>query len=79
MEALFTQDYFLLWALLLAVALFFPVRHLIWVLSMRRAQRHGEPDEAEGQRLKRRATVTAILLCLVFSALYTGQMFQERP
>ena len=69
----------LLWALLLGAALFYPVRQLIWVLSMRRAQRHGEPDEAEGRRLKRRATATAILLCLVFSALYTGQLFQGRP
>ena len=79
MEALFTQDTMPLWALVLGVALFFPVRQLIWVLYMRRAHRQGEPDEAEGQRLKKRATVTAILICFVFSALYTGQMLQGRP
>ena len=79
MEALFNQDYFLLWAFLLAVALFFPVRQLIWVLYMRRAQRQGEPDEDEGRRLRKRATVTAILICFVFSALYTSNLFQGRP
>ena len=79
MEALFTRDYYLLWSLGLGVALFFPVRQLIWVRYMRRAQRQGEPDEAEGRRLKKRATVTAVLICFVFSALYTGHLFQGRP
>jgi hypothetical protein len=79
MEVLFTRDYMLLWALVLGVALFYPVRQLIWGLYMRRAHRQGEPDEAEGLRLKRRATATAILLCLVFSLLYTSQLFGARP
>ena len=79
MEALFSQDYMPLWALILGVALFFPVRQLIWVLYMRRAHRRGEPDETESRRLRKRATMTAILICFVFSALYTGQMFQGRP
>ena len=79
MEALFTKDYMLFWALALGVALFFPVRQLIWVLYMRRARRLDEPDEAEGQRLRKRATVTAILLCLVFSLLYTNHLFGTRP
>ena len=79
MEALFTRDYMLLWALVLGVALFYPVRQLIWVLYMRRAHRSGEPDQAEGLRLKRRATATAVLLCLVFSLLYTGHLFGDRP
>ena len=79
MEALFSRDYMLLWALGLGVALFYPVRQLIWVLYMRRAHRLGEPDEAEGLRLKKRATVTAVLLCFVFAVLYTGQLFGDRP
>ena len=79
MEALFTKDYLPLWALLLGVALFFPVRQLIWVLYMRRAHRRGEPDETEGKSLRKRATVTAVLLCLVFSLLYTSHLIGTRP
>jgi hypothetical protein len=79
MEALFTRDYMLFWALVLGVALFFPVRQLIWVLYMRRAHRRGAPDEAEGRRLKQRAAVTAALLCLVFALLYTNHLFGTQP
>ncbi|MDH3472959.1 MAG: hypothetical protein OEM59_04635 [Rhodospirillales bacterium] len=75
MEALFTKDYMLLWAALLGVALFFPVRQLIWVLYMRRALRKGEPDEAEGRRLRQRATATAVMLCFIFALLYTSYLF----
>jgi len=69
----------LFWAAALGVALFFPVRQLIWVLYMRRAQRQGTPDEAEGRRLKKRATVTAVLLCFVVALLYTNHLFGTRP
>jgi hypothetical protein len=79
METLFTKDYMLLWALVLGTALFFPVRQLIWVLYMRRARRQAEPDEAEDLRLKKRAAVTAALLCFVFALLYTSQLFGDRP
>ena len=79
MEAFFTRDYIWLWVLLLAGALFLPVRHLIWVLYMRRAQRQGEVEEAEGRRLKTRASVTAALLCFIFSVLYTNHLFQGQP
>ncbi len=79
MEAIFSKDYLLLWALVLGAALFFPVRKLIWTFYMRRAQRLGEPDETESQRLKNRATVTAVLLCFLFSLLYTYNLFQGRP
>jgi hypothetical protein len=79
METLFTKDYMLLWALVLGVALFFPVRQLIWVLYLRRARRQAEPDEVEGRRLKKRAAVTAALLCFVFALLYTSHLFGDRP
>lgn len=74
MAELFTAKYHLLWALLLAVALFLPVRHLIWVLSVRRVQRRtGSPADGElQQRLKRRAGVTAGLLCFVVAYFYTA-------
>lgn len=79
MEAIFTERYVLLWALVLALALFLPVRRLIWLLYMRRALRQGEPDEGESQRLKKRATATAVLICFVFSLLYTAQLLQGPP
>jgi len=79
MEALFTRDYWLLWMAVLALALFLPVRKLIWVLYVRRAQRGGEVDEAERRRLLHRAGVTAALICLLFSYLYTHQLFQAGP
>ena len=79
MEALFTKDYMLLWMAALALALFFPVRQLIWVLFVRRASKEGEVDEAERQRLKRRAGFTSALLCFVFAFLYTHQLFQDAP
>ncbi len=66
-----------LWLVALAVALFFPVRQLIWVLAVRREQRRtgGQvPDENVRRHLKGRAGVTSALLCLVFSAVYGGIM-----
>jgi uncharacterized paraquat-inducible protein A len=79
MEALFTKDYELLWAVLLALALLLPVRQLIWVLYVRRAQRQGEASDVARQRLKRRASITAALLCFIFAYLYTNYLFQGRP
>jgi hypothetical protein len=43
MEIYFTQQYFYLWMLALAVLLFLPVRHLIWVLYVRRAGKKRAP------------------------------------
>ena len=79
MEALFTEDYMLMWALALALALFLPVRHLIWVIYVRRAARRGEPDEAEQARLRRRAGWTAALLSFVFSYLYSAHLLGAAP
>ena len=79
MEALFTKPFMPLWALLLALALFFPVRQLIWVIYVRRAMRHAEIDEAERARLKRRAGVTSALLSFVFAYLYASHLFQDGP
>jgi len=76
MEQLFTRDFAPLWALLLALALFLPVRKLIFVLYVRRAtQPEAVPSEPELSRLRRRAGVTAALLCFVFSFLYTYSLF----
>ena len=75
MAEIFNSDYWLLWALVLALALFVPVRQLIFVLYVRRARRHGDVDDAEQKRLKGRAAVTAALLCLIFSVAYARYLF----
>jgi hypothetical protein len=81
MQTLFTDQYQWLWTLVLGGALFYPVRQLIWVMSVRRAQRRtgNEVDEARRQSLKNRAGVTSALLCFVFSAAYVNFLFQQGP
>ena len=65
-----------LWILFLSVALFFPVRKLIWVLYVRKKQKAQQSvSEEEKNNLKKRATFTAILLCIVFSYIYVKQVF----
>ncbi|TVR96075.1 MAG: hypothetical protein EA406_12765 [Rhodospirillales bacterium] len=77
MEELFSPRYQWLWTAVLALALFIPVRQLIWILSVRREQRQrqGElPDEERRAALKSRAGVTSALLCFVFSVLYVNML-----
>ena len=65
-----------LWIILLSTVLFFPVRKLIWVLYVRKKQKiQGEVTEEEKKNLKKRASFTSILLCIVFSYLYVIQVF----
>ena len=65
-----------LWIILLSVALFFPVRQLIWVLYVRKKQKSQQiVSEEEKKSLKKRATLTSILLCVVFSYIYVMQVF----
>tara|TARA_B100001123_G_C14803109_1_gene825288 strand:+ start:229 stop:468 length:240 start_codon:yes stop_codon:yes gene_type:complete len=64
------------WVLALSVALFLPVRQLIWVLYVRKKQKaQKEVSEDEKISLKKRANFTSILLCIVFSYLYVIQVF----
>lgn len=80
MDAILSDDYMWLWAAALGVALFFPVRRLIWMMSMNRAARKlGRPDvdEAEARRLRRRAGITAALICYIVAALYTWTLFKS--
>ena len=79
MEVLFHKDYWLLWALALGLALFFPVRQLIWVLYIRRAERAGPVEEGERRRLKRRAGATSALICFLFALVYTQPLFSGQP
>jgi len=65
-----------IWVILLSVALFFPVRQLIWVLYVRKKQKSQQiVSEEEKKSLKKRATFTSILLCVVFSYIYVIQVF----
>ena len=64
------------WILLLSTVLFFPVRKLIWVLYVRKKQKTQKSvSESEKINLKKRATITAVLLCIVFSYIYVKQVF----
>ena len=65
-----------LWIVMLSVALFFPVRKMIWVLYIRKKQKTQKlVSDEEKNSLKKRATFTAILLCIVFSYIYVKQVF----
>ena len=65
-----------LWIIFLSVALFFPVRKLIWVLYVRKKQKTQKlVSDEEKNSLKKRATFTSILLCIVFSYIYVKQVF----
>ena len=64
------------WIIFLSTVLFFPVRKLIWVLYVRKKQKAQQSVSEEEKRiLKKRATFTAVLLCIVFSYIYVKQIF----
>ena len=64
------------WTILLSIALFYPVRQLIWILYVRRTQKKQQSvSDAEKNILKRRATFTSIFLSIVFSYVYVSQVF----
>jgi len=64
------------WIIVLSAALFFPVRQLIWVLYVRKKQKSQKiVSDDEKKNLKKRATFTSVLLCIVFSYLYVIQVF----
>ena len=65
-----------IWVIVLSTVLFFPVRQLIWVLYVRKKQKSQKTIlDDEKKSLKKRATFTSILLCIVFSYLYVIQVF----
>lgn len=78
-EFLFSPDARWFWTAVLAVALFFPVRRVIFIMTVRRAIRKGDSDnvdEAEQNRLRKRAGITAGMLCFLFALFYVGRLFQ---
>ena len=65
-----------IWVVALSTALFFPVRQMIWVLYIRKKQKTQKiVSNDEKKILKKRATFTSVLLCIVFSYLYVTQVF----
>ena len=65
-----------IWVVVLSTALFLPVRQLIWVLFVRKKQKTQKTvSDSEKIGLKKRATLTSALLCIVFSYLYVSQVF----
>ena len=64
--------YFVLSVLVLAIALFFPISKLIWVLSVRRLQRklNTELSDADTHGQLARARFLAVLVALAFSFLF---------
>tara|TARA_B100000700_G_scaffold310366_1_gene390848 strand:+ start:164 stop:403 length:240 start_codon:yes stop_codon:yes gene_type:complete len=65
-----------IWVIVLSAALFFPVRQMIWVLYVRKKQKSQKTvSDDEKKILKKRATFTSVLLCIVFSYLYVSQVF----
>ena len=65
-----------IWVLVLSIALFFPVRQMIWVLYVRKKQKSQKAvSDDEKKILKKSATFTSILLSVVFSYLYVSQVF----
>ena len=64
--------YYWLWVAALAVALFFPVSKLVWVLSVRRLERRlGQPlSDQDRQGQLSRARFVAIVVSVAFSALF---------
>ena len=65
-----------IWVVVLSTALFLPVRQLIWVLYVRKKQKSQKTvSDDERMILKKRATFTSVLLCIVFCYLYVIQVF----
>ena len=75
-ESFYTAFHDPIWIVILSLALFFPVRQLIWVLYVRKKQKsQNTVSDDEKIGLKKRATLTSVLLCIVFSYLYVSQVF----
>lgn len=68
--------YYWLSVVVLAALLFFPASKLVWVLAVRRLERkQGHPlSDAERQGQLNRARFIAIVVCVIFSALFNYQI-----
>lgn len=77
MEELFRNQW--LWTIALGMALYFPVRQLIFTLAVRREERRlGHATEASRQgEIKRRVSFTAALLCFTFAVIYVHVLLNK--
>lgn len=68
-----------LWTIILGVALYFPVRQLIFALAVRREERKlgHATDESRRGEIKRRVSFTAALLCFAFAVIYVHVMLNK--
>lgn len=68
--------YYWLSVAVLAALLFLPVSKLVWVLSVRRLERRQGQALSDAERLGQlnRARFVALILCVVFSALFNYQI-----
>jgi hypothetical protein len=68
--------YYWLSVAVLAALLFWPASRMVWVLSVRRLERkRGRPlTEVERAGQRNRARFIAIIVCMVFSALFNYQL-----
>jgi hypothetical protein len=66
---------FIVWVVVLAALLFWPMSKLIWVMSVRRLQRklERELDENEIAGQMNRARVISVFVSVLFSFLYNLQ------
>ena len=65
-----------LWVVLLSIALFFPVRQLVWILYVRKKQKTDKfVSEEEKKKLRKKASFTSFFLSIVFSYIYVIQVF----
>ena len=73
MSWIFTPEARWLWGVALGSLLFFPVRRLIFVLSVRRYQavmQGSLPDKGELNLLRRRVSIRSALICYIFALFY---------
>ena len=78
MALLFNDEYWFIWAIVLTLALWFPMRQLIWALRARRLQKKSPPpNEKASHQLKRRATVISLLISMIFAIFYTLYLFRK--
>lgn len=69
-----TQAFVWFWGttLVLAIALYFPVHRMIWVVRVRRAERHtGKPlSDAEREEIRRRSRLVSGIITICFAFLF---------
>ena len=71
--------YHSVWTLLMAVALYFPIKKLMYQLYLKKFFKENSElkdiDDENGKRLNNRARMTSVLLSFVFSYLYIQNVF----